>query len=1407
MASLTLAGTTPTRPALPLVFLDTHWQTPSGRSIAVNAGGDLQAAINAAVGGDEIVLQAGARFTGNFVLPTKSGSGRITIRSSQLTALPEGARVGPAQAASMASIVSPNSTAVFTTGAGASFYRLAGLEITVQDTVTLNYGLVVLDEGSSTSLAQLPSDIIVDRSYIHGNPVCNCRRGVALNGIREAVIDSYISEIHVAGQDSQAIGGWAGPGPYKIVNNYLEGAGENVMFGGALPLIANIIPSDIEIRRNQFAKPLTWMTLKLWTVKNLFELKNASRILVDGNLMENNWVNAQAGWAVLFQGIPGGNIDTWVTVQDLTFTNNIIRHSSNGVDFCGGCWYSTQPDPGTSRIARVYFANNLLDDINGPAYDGGTGQSGGLAFQILANASDLTIEHNTALDAATLMVMDGPPSPRVSFTNNIASHGAYGIFGSNYGIGNPAIAYYLPDSTIVGNLIVGLPADVSASVYPAGNLFPSSMTAVGFTNYNGGNSGNYQLTSTSPYRSTATDGRDPGADINALNSALQGSVQAQSTTVAITSPTSSSTFSTSSSTINLGGTAFDTTGITQVSWTTDHGASGFATGTANWTINGFVLPAGSTRVTVTARNVAGQQASAAIALTLASSDATPPTIAIASPTTGSSFTTSSNTINIGGTASDNVGVAQVTWITDKGGSGIATGTTSWTINGLVLASGSTGITVTAHDAAGNVASAILNVTYTATVTTPPTISITSPTAGPNFTAPSSSINLSGTAADNVGVNQVTWVSNRGGSGIATGTGSWTINGLVLASGTTGVTVTAHDAAGNVASAILNINYAAPDTTPPNINITSPTSGPTYTATGSSPVLSGTASDDVGVAQVTWSTDHGSGGIATGTTNWMITGLVLQSGTTQVTVTAGDAAGNATSKVLTITYTPSDTVAPTVSISSPSSSTFSSSSNTIALAGAASDNTGVTQVTWVTDRGASGTATGTTSWAVSAVPLQTGQNTITVSARDAAGNRGTAALVVTYTAISVNAIAITSPTSSATYHAPQNTVNLGGTAPSNTTLLTWASDQGGQGQATGTAAWSTSGIPLQKGSNRITVTAHDPAGNLSTAQITVLVSHPGIVNTTLPSGKAGKLYSYQLSAVDATPPLTWSADSLPEGLQMSAAGTVTGTPTTTGAFTLNVAVQDSLQGVATAAVRLEVDTWLSLVSSASLAPGPVAPASMVTSFGWQLATTTASSTTSPLPPELGGCTVTVRDANGADRPAPLFYVSASQINFDVPADTAAGPALVTVRSGDQVLATGNLYVVAIAPALFFMNQDGLAAAGLVRVQGNTVTYEQVVRFDDMTQQFVAVPIDLGADTDQVYLTLYGTGFRGRSSLDSVHLYIGDVLVPVSYAGPSGTFDGLDIINALLPQELRGKGTADVLLTVNDATANVVRVVIK
>jgi hypothetical protein len=264
-------------------------------ALSLGAGGNLQAAIDQAAPGDVIELAGGAVFTGNFVLPQKGGTSYITIRTAPSDGLPKAdQRIGPEHAALLARIQSPNGSPALRTAAGAHHWRLMLLEFGANQAGAGD--ILALGDGSSSqsSADRVPRDLIVDRCYIHGDPVRGQKRGIALNSAATSVIGSHISDIKAVGVDAQAIAGWNGPGPFQIENNYLEASGENFLLGGATPGIAGLVPSDVVFRRNHVTRPVAWRS-ESWTVKNLFELKNARRVLVEGNLFENHWQGAQPG--------------------------------------------------------------------------------------------------------------------------------------------------------------------------------------------------------------------------------------------------------------------------------------------------------------------------------------------------------------------------------------------------------------------------------------------------------------------------------------------------------------------------------------------------------------------------------------------------------------------------------------------------------------------------------------------------------------------------------------------------------------------------------------------------------------------------------------------------------------------------------------------------------------------------------------------------------------------------------------------------------------------------------------------------------------------------------------------------------------------------------------------------------
>jgi hypothetical protein len=396
---------------LPRVYVETHYVTPT-RTLCVPAGADLQQAINAAQPGDELVLAAGATYTGNFVLPAKSGSGWITIRSN--TALPaEGTRVTPTTAASFAKIVSPNTTSAIRTAPGARQYRLMGLEITYAPSVTQAYTLIALGDASSAqnSLDKVPADLIVDRAYVHGHANVSFQRCIGLNSASSAVIDSWISACHGKGFDSQAVWGSNGPGPFKIVNNHLAGAGENVMFGGSDAYAPELAPRDIEIRRNHFFKPLSWQGV--WTIKNLFELKSGQRVLVEGNVFENNWADAQTGQAIVLKGDPGLNART----EDITFRYNIIRNSLSGI--------TLHPNPnGGLPMVRVYMGHNVWEKMGRSSSFSGNARM----WQLLGALTDVTVEHNTSTGGfSNQVVLEGDGKQRLVFVRNVVGEADYGV--------------------------------------------------------------------------------------------------------------------------------------------------------------------------------------------------------------------------------------------------------------------------------------------------------------------------------------------------------------------------------------------------------------------------------------------------------------------------------------------------------------------------------------------------------------------------------------------------------------------------------------------------------------------------------------------------------------------------------------------------------------------------------------------------------------------------------------------------------------------------------------------------------------------------------------------------------------------------------------------------------------------
>ena len=479
-------------------------------TIAVQRGAELQQAIDRARPGDTILLNPGTAYVGNFVLPATPGSQPITIRTSDAPGQPPpGTRVQPTHARLLARIQSPNRQPALATAPGARNWRIQLIEFGPNqdgagDIITLGDG-----SASQRELAQVPSGLVIDRCFIHGDPAVGQKRAIALNSGATTISNSHISEIKVKGQDAQAIAGWNGPGPYTIENNYLEAAGNNFLLGGADPAIQGLITTDVVFRRNHLSKPVAWRE-QGWTVKNLFELKNARRVLVEGNVMEHSWRSAQVGYAILLTPRNQDGGAPWATVEDVTIRHNIIRNAGGGMQIVGED--SNHPSGPTRRIS---VAHNLFYGIDSARW-GGTG-----AFVLIGDGpSDITIEHNTVQQTGNILMAYGGSAADpteitgLRFRDNLVRHNLYGVHGSDRAPGDDTLRAYFPGAQFQSNAIAG----GDAGRYPSGNVFlPEAEFDAQFVSPA---TGDFRLKPGSRFRAAASDKKDLGADISAIALAL-----------------------------------------------------------------------------------------------------------------------------------------------------------------------------------------------------------------------------------------------------------------------------------------------------------------------------------------------------------------------------------------------------------------------------------------------------------------------------------------------------------------------------------------------------------------------------------------------------------------------------------------------------------------------------------------------------------------------------------------------------------------------------------------------------------------------------------------------------------------------------------------------------------------------
>lgn len=476
-------------------------------TIHVAAGGNLQTALNTAAPGDTITLAAGATFSSatGFTLPAKVGTGTITVRTDTADGnLP--ARVNPttyaANPALFATVRSThNAWPVITADAGDKNWTFIGIVFEMSNAVTNAVAEVLrLGEGIAVE-ADLPLNVTIDRCVVRAAAGGTAKRGIQAQ-VRNLIIrNSWFTNIQSAASESHAISTWNSPGPFLIEHNYIEAADIGVLFGGAVPAIANLIPSDITVRWNYITRDPALHNSTTWAVKNLFELKNARRAHIYGNIFEHNWPEGQAGFAVVFTVRANGPNAGWTTIRDVMFERNIVRKINSVFNILG---LDSQVDPvnggvyASTRMRNVTIRNNLIYELDRVDWNHPTGSNaGGIFVQVNGDPEYLTIEDNTAMGAGSItgnIISLGPAGGGFVFRRNIVQKysvagglESYGVVGSGFGEGNAPLAQYAPNVSGFPNTVFGdnVLAGCTASVYSnwPTNVFPSLATLhADFTN-------------------------------------------------------------------------------------------------------------------------------------------------------------------------------------------------------------------------------------------------------------------------------------------------------------------------------------------------------------------------------------------------------------------------------------------------------------------------------------------------------------------------------------------------------------------------------------------------------------------------------------------------------------------------------------------------------------------------------------------------------------------------------------------------------------------------------------------------------------------------------------------------------------------------------------------------------------
>lgn len=474
-------------PELPRVVPDATAPVVTGRTIRPATADALQAALDTAQAGDEIVLAPGALYAQhNITYRRAHDSGYVLLRSD--VPLPAG-RATPTISTTFARIANTvPSEPAFSVAPGAAGLYVAGVRFANDTTRTQGTIVAVGSSGAEQdSVAKAPDRIVLDRVHVYGGSDNNVQRCVGAHTRSFALVRSWIADCHAFGYDSQALWIANGPGPYLVEDNFLEGAGENFMSGGADPRAESLMPHDITFRgnhvytpriprwlptredtlagyvlRDSAGVPLRWVqdSAGAWVVsdtgklrssderrfsrKNLFELKIGRRVLVERNVFENAWPDAQTGFAILLKSTNQQGRATWSETADVTFRLNHVLGATSALSLAGS------PEKPAVKANTMLFEHNLFETRDGRLLQ-------------LGDVADVTVRRNTAIGTQQALIII-PPLIRFTFTGNLIRAGTYGVLID----GGGTLAAAIPGGTIAGNVIA---TSHRANLF-AGNLWP-----------------------------------------------------------------------------------------------------------------------------------------------------------------------------------------------------------------------------------------------------------------------------------------------------------------------------------------------------------------------------------------------------------------------------------------------------------------------------------------------------------------------------------------------------------------------------------------------------------------------------------------------------------------------------------------------------------------------------------------------------------------------------------------------------------------------------------------------------------------------------------------------------------------------------------------------------------------------